>query len=300
VTGIDFENFVGIDWSGAKNEFQRGIQIAEFYKGDAHPLMKRTSSGQDWSRPSVFEFIASLKGSRTLIGIDFAFSVPWTDSDGSPFSCTEDFSSVYELWSYVDEFCNDEQFFYAGRVWRAPESPFRDFIWCASHCGQRGREDFFRKTERMARSRGLNPKSVYRMVGPQVGAGSFAGMRLLHALRSLGRIAVWPFEAIDAAEIVLVEVYPSALYHDAKCRRPTRNHSNSEFSAIVGKTLRHFGFDSGGAIPGRSIDAADAFVSCAALGHLAKQSEITVIPGDFRNEISKEGWIFGIPFECLA
>jgi hypothetical protein len=56
------------------------------------------------------------------------------------------------------------------------------------------------------------PESVFHLIGPsQVGLGSITGIAMLHRLRQMEGLAVWPFdsrERIDAAAAVLVEIFP--------------------------------------------------------------------------------------------
>lgn len=71
-----------------------------------------------------------------------------------------------------------------------------------------------RATELAAREGLARPKSVWQLAGAgAVGAQALTGVPVLARLRAAhpGRVAVWPFEAAEGAEVVLAEVYPSLL-----------------------------------------------------------------------------------------
>jgi hypothetical protein len=294
---LKFERFVGIDWSGAKNEFQRGIQIAELLDGRAGPQIKRPPSGEKWSRAEVLKYIASLADKPTLIGIDFAFSVPWADGKRPLPGCIAGLSRVDDLWRFVDEFCKDERFFYAGPIWRSDASPLRSFVLCPGHKGSQFFNDRLRLTDLAAKPR---PATIYKIVGAKtVGAGSFAGMRVLHALRQLGdkRISIWPFDSAEAARVVVAEVYPSAFYAMANQRRPNpKRDSEDAVEQIMQIVLGHFGISAKYSVTGMSGDQLDALTASAALGCLAKGPSAFQLPDSLLRDAVREGWIFGVPF----
>jgi hypothetical protein len=306
VRGVGFERFVGIDWSGAKGERQSGIQVFEV-SGRARSVKQssRPSGTKRWSRRDVFDFIGSLGGCRTLVGLDFAFSVPWNSSAGCIPACLAQFASARDLWEHIDTFCKDAAHYYGGPIWLKDESPFRPFIQFWSKKIEYKREIekacLFRRTEEFAKNRHLlnshsvRPASIYQLAGPQVGAGSFAGMRVLHALASTRNdVAIWPFDAIDKAAVVLVEIYPTLFYALAREeKRPTKDQIKSgHHKQVVRRVLEFWGVNNEVEIPSR-VDAIDAMVSAAAIYSLSQQPEHFCIPQD---EISaREGWIFGVP-----
>jgi hypothetical protein len=300
-----FDRFIGIDWSGAKAERQSGIQVAEVHKTSCPQLRRPPNGKKRWSRHDVLTFIASLNDCRTLIGIDFAFSVPWDSGAGCLPACLTELANARDLWERINDVCKKEPHFYGGPIWDEG-SPFRPFIHFWSKKKQYEREfrgaSLFRKTEQSAKSHpllrkcSLRPASIYQMTGPQVGAGSFAGMRVLDTLVSeLKDIAIWPFDSIDSAPVVLIEIYPALFYALACEKRPTKDKIKSDdHKQIVRRVLKHWGvIDNKVEIPSR-VDAIDAMVSAAALSFLAKQSDRFSIPYD--RITAKEGWIFGVPF----
>ena len=56
---MDFDSFVGIDWSGDKNNFQKGISIALCEKGSAVPKIIRPDI-RYWSRSMLLKWIFEL------------------------------------------------------------------------------------------------------------------------------------------------------------------------------------------------------------------------------------------------
>lgn len=295
----EFQRFIGIDWSGRKDKFHDGIKVAHFSKGMAHPELVRPRASTNWSRSAVAEYILSLRNQRTLIGMDFAFSVPWAPESsysltpGQPINCAAD------LWRLVDVLCSGELDLFAGPIWLSPLSPFRPYIrhYQSGHVGALYERKRYRETEKTIEAV-CRPISIYHMTGAQVGMGSFAGMRLLHFLKANKKptIAIWPFERIQGAEIVLAEVYPSLFYAQAGTKRPSKRISEPEFFRRIQVALEHFGFSSGAHEAGRSIDAADALVIAAALSAPAMQADAFNIPFDVAKEKVREGWIFGAAF----
>lgn len=296
-----FDRFIGIDWSGAAGEYQAGIQVATIDADAKRLRLIRPSRGLHWSRESVLEFITSANDRRTLVGFDFAFSLPWNRDLQSLPLCFGGLQSARQLWAFIDDLCSGSTFLHAGPIWLSPDSPFRPFIKFWSRPSQYQGDLFnggqLRKTEIAAQASGLRPKSVYRLVGHQVGAGSFAGMRLLNriARKQSKDIAVWPFDRIETAKIVIAEIYPSAFYQLAGYTRPTpRQVKSAAHAPIVADVLKFFGARHGERIP-NSTDAIDALISAAAMMRLS-QSAALMPSFDDPDISSNEGWIFGVPF----
>ncbi|MFN3281229.1 MAG: molybdopterin molybdenumtransferase MoeA, partial [Tabrizicola sp.] len=75
----------------------------------------------------------------------------------------------------------------------------------------------FRTTERVARAAGVAPKSVWQLAGAgAVGAQTLTGLPVLARLRATHGAAVWPFEPIATARVVMAEVYPALLPPDRR------------------------------------------------------------------------------------
>lgn len=292
MTDVKFERFVGIDWSGSKGRYHKSIQIVEYCWGDIRPKVLRPKDGNYWSRSAVVEYIESLRTRpTTLVGIDFAFSIP------TPYP-NPDLSYVRELWSLVDDICvamldDDVREYYAGPVWSSEASPFRPYFRYPGHRGDLFDGKRLRRTEKATTPRAT---SVYKLMYSQVGRGSFAGMRVLKSLSPSADcgIAVWPFDKIDRSKIVIVEIYPSAFYPMVQCRRPNPEKQTREaVEEVIARVVQHFGV--GRPEPELSTqDEIDAYVTAAALSHFSKDASNFSVPRHLQAAASQEGWIFGI------
>lgn len=282
----EFERFVGIDWSGSKAKWQRGIAVAEC---DAAGRCKiRRPPFRGWRRSEVAIYVAALPPA-TLVGIDFAFSLPWPE--GGPFpSMLSQPGDVFELWSEVDTICEDQADFYAGPLFRPAGGHLAPYMFTKLHGADLWRGGEFQASRLRFTEMQLSPapNSAFKIVGAKtVGPGSFAGMRLLHHLRAaLGSsLLVWPFEQVDRSRVVVCEVYPSAFYL-AKGSKRTRDASQ----------LAHVIAQYGGVIEGdcQSQDEADALVSAAALRSLSSGPDAFGLPAGMHDRVNREGWIFGV------
>jgi hypothetical protein len=286
-----FDRFIGIDWSGAKKCFG-GIQVAEFVRGARNPQLLSLSGEKFWNRAQIARYLTSLTDKRTLVGIDFAFSLP------TPFPIAN-LESVRDLWAFVDDFCiassGEIGDYYAAAVWLSPTSPFRPYFRYGDYCGDLFNGRRLRRTEQVSQPRGC---SVYKLMYSQVGRGSFAGMRVLRSLspRRGGEIAIWPFDDISACPVVIAEVYPSAFYPLAGHKRPNPgSKKQAEIANVVDTVLDHFKVTCGDERP-KSQDEIDAYVTSAALAHLSNDITNFLIPARLQELVTREGWIFGVPF----
>jgi hypothetical protein len=294
-----FDRFIGIDWSGAAGEHQAGIQVAQIDSDTKRLRLVQPPGGSRWSRTNVLDFITAATDGQTLVGVDFAFSLPWNrDLECLP-ACLSGLAGARQLWGFIDDFCGDIPFLHAGPIWQSRESPFRPFIKFWSHANHYQGDLFdggqLRKTEIAAQASGLRPKSVYRLAGHQVGAGSFAGMRLLNRIARTHStdIAIWPFDEIETANVVIAEIYPAAFYRLADRSRPTpRQVKSGAHAGISTDALKFFNARYGEKIPD-SIDAIDALISAAAMMRLA-QSSALLASFDDPDISGNEGWIFGV------
>jgi hypothetical protein len=283
-----FGRFVGIDWSGAKGASHRGIQVAEIESNSCCPRLRAAPNGRRWSRSDIIEYIGKLQDKPTLVGIDFAFSVPW--DKGSKFA--RELSDAKALWSLVDSICVGTPHLYAGPVWTAEDSPFRPFIF-HYETGHKG-ERYDRKNRRVVERREGNAISVYHMAGPQVGASSFSGMRTLHHLtKSYGEtVAIWPFDKVDCTKTTVVEIYPSFFYRKAGAKRPSSNDLQASNYAEIDRALKYYRAERGIEDVYRSVDQVDAVIAAAALKRLADEASFE-IPASVDLDL-REGWIFGV------
>jgi hypothetical protein len=291
---ISFRRFVGIDWSGAKGPTHSGIQVAEIAVDAASPRLICPPNGSKWSRHGVMEYIVQLSDQPTLVGIDFAFSVPWGGSN-ELFEQPR-MTDARALWALIDRLCDEAPHLYAGPVWTAADSPFRPYIFHHRTKHRGGRYD--RLNLREVDKREGNAISVYHMVGPQVGAGSFAGMRMLHQITKAhgDNVAIWPFDVVDESKTAVVEIYPSFFYRRAGARRPSTGDLAKSNHGEIDRTLSYYGAKRSAETDGcRSVDQADALISAAALRRLANGYAFE--SPESRNFDLREGWIFGVPLD---
>lgn len=189
---------LAVDWSGrAGPDQKKTIYLAEV--SPVRQTLMRLENGR--TRWEVVELlIAEAAEDRNLIvGFDFAFSLPeW-------YLAALGLTSVRDLWALLSEEALTPRMVEVGLVeWmRAPEPPF----WSSTKTASRltpGQE--FRRTERELRRPGVQPKSVFQLVGAgQVGRGSLYGMQALHRLSQAG-FSVWPFD--EPRYPLVLEVFP--------------------------------------------------------------------------------------------
>lgn len=281
-----FDRFLAIDWSGAMGERQRGIQIAYLdNNSDTGPVLLRLPDAKNWGRVVIKNLLGKLArgNQRTLVGLDFCFSVPWPEEGPLP-EGQHQIGTVEELWALVEAICSGEAHYYAGPAVRNLNSSFAPYIMCDRYRGPEFRFDRFRETECR-----LSPKpaSIYHCMGAkQAGPGSFAGMRMFNALRAVNdpRIAIWPFDPIENANVVLCEMYPGLFYQMAGMKRAYDH-------ATIRNTLAYF---HSGSPPQMNIqDEADAVIAAAALRALSADVNLFTHPPALA-AAHKEGWIFGL------
>lgn len=285
---LGFARFVAIDWSGARGKRYAGIAIAECEPGDAAPRLVEHPSGW-WLRTAVAEWLlASLERGPALVGIDCAFSLPF--SVAARYFADSEQATVFGLWDLIDAVSTAEPDFggapfvehpdYGADFWRAGLQP----DWY---------RDPHRLTERACRADGLgSPQSPYKLIGSkQVGKGALAGMRVLRALRGAApdRVSVWPFGELAPDRMVLTEIYPRLfLKRTGFGLRKIRDGSDLD-TALAALGSRPLG------LAGEVSDhAADALVSAAGLRHLAVNPAVWAPAGMDALARRMEGWIFGV------
>ncbi len=204
-----FEEFIGIDWSGAKQPVKtHSISLASCQSADASAPIALESS---LSRQDVYEqILARCQSShKTLIGIDCNFSYCYKVGK-------EQFSHdarYTDLWKEVENLNIEQTNFFAGECWK--QESFKKYFWTEGK-----QPDWFnieslqRATEARAHAQEFGkPESPFKLIGAkQVGKGGLAGMRLLRALKEKcgDALAIWPFEMdkVQKAKVVIAEIYP--------------------------------------------------------------------------------------------
>ena len=111
-----------------------------------------------------------------------------------------------------------------------------------------------RRTERELRAPGIQPKSVFQLVGGgQVGRGSLYGMQQLHRLADAG-FSVWPFD--EPRLPLAIEIYPRLVYG------PLRRNDRAARSRFLARA----GLDDPAGSASATEDAFDATVSAHWIG----------------------------------
>jgi hypothetical protein len=245
---------MAVDWSGRSGPDQRGaLWLAEAVDGE----LVRLEGGR--TRAEVVEVLiaAAERDPNLIVGFDFAFSLPaWYLQVRR--------LTPRQLWALVaDEALTPAMRRYGLARWmNAPEAPF----WTMSQDHARLLpEQEFRRTENDMRLPGVQPRSVFQLVGAgQVGRGSLYGMQALHRLTGAG-FHVWPFDR--PAVPLIVEIFPRVL------TGPVRKSSQSERARYLQATplppeLRR--------LAAGSEDAFDAAISAVVMA--ARVEELTALP----------------------
>ncbi len=285
----DFTHFVGIDWSGAKGTSHKGLAVAICDRTGAVEMVAPPMLAANWSRYDLAAWIASGcglgGGARILIGIDSAFSLPHADKnyylpEMKAVPCAR------TVWEHVEGTCPlDNDFYGVGFTER-----YRDYV----HLPYIGKGDSYERrmriTETLCVESGMGPcESVYHLIGPsQVGMSAFSTMRMLHWLQGQGGVAVWPFDDVTNAPIVLVEIYAALFAKLGGHRGKIRDHER--LSSVL-KALDCPNYAGNHVIDNHMTDA---LITAAGLRYIHGESKYWN-PGRLSTKVREtEGWIFGI------
>lgn len=281
---MNFARFVALDWSGARRA--NGIAVAVCKPGRGSPLLISPPDGRRWSRLQALDWVsAQVRRERTLVGFDFAFSLPFGRArryfdQADP--------SVLDLWSLIDGVGGEAADLWGGDF--ALDPRFTADFW-RSGARPAGYVEPHRATEEACRKAGLGaPESPYKLIGAkQVGLGALSGMRVLHRLQAAA--AVWPF-ADRSGRSVLVEIYPRLFIRQAGAgNRKVRDWGD------LAAVLHALGSDAprAGGLPPPSDHDTDALVAAAGLRALAEDGRVWDAPRHDSEALRREGWIFGVP-----
>jgi hypothetical protein len=230
---------VAVDWSGRAGAEQRQtIWMAEAI-GDE---LVRLEGGRTRSELIELLIAEADRDPNLIVGLDFAFSLPgWYLWDRQ--------LTPHQLWALLaDEALTPAMRRYGLTRWmNSPELPF----WTTTQAHARLRPDqLFRRTENEMRVPGVQPKSVFQLVGAgQVGRGSLYGMQALHRLTGAG-FRVWPFD--PPALPLVVEIYPRVLTGPVRKTSPSERERYTE-AITMAPDLRR--------LAAASEDAFDAAIS---------------------------------------
>ena len=283
-----FDKFIGIDWSGDKNNFQKGISVAECIKGNKVPQIVKPLDYKYWTRTTLIEWLdKEIKSQRNLIGFDFAFSYPFYDRSSYFPGIKDSPINSEKLWKLIEDTNTNVKNFYGGEIWASKTygNFFNSPKLKGSHFASRRR-----CTERFAKKKILSPSPTFNCVGPgAVGTGTLAGMRILNLLKN--KTKIWPFDKLDfATKTVVVEIFPSYYFRLSKIKPEKKVGYTIE---NINKSLQFFNskpLKKDQIIGGPDQDDADSIISSAALRFLSTDKKNWNVPKSSK----KEGWIFGV------
>jgi hypothetical protein len=286
-----FQQFVAIDWSGARGERHAGIAVA-IASGTAAPELVRP--GHRWSRGEVAGWLAQRAedDADMLVGFDFsagfahrdqgAYFPGWADSPGD----------MRALWALAERLCTADRHLGVDGFLAHPETR-RHFRHAKGDVGDRfgtgiGR---LRVVEAHQRTSGQTASwSNFNLVGAgQVGKASLAGMRLLQRLHP--QMPFWPLDPIPASGPLLIEIYTSVAARAAGMRPGL---SKIRDGAALDAALAMLGSPPARIAGTISDHAADALLTAAWLRAVAGDAELWSPPLLDDRLAQTEGWTFGI------
>jgi len=288
----NFDQFIGIDWSGAKTPvFNKAISVSLAYQGSAPPSLV----AGPWSRQKVADWIINLSKNqkRILIGVDCNFGYAATTIQ-KQFGTQ---ATHKDLWDTVESACHNEPNFFAQKFWA--NLAYAPDFWVSGKMRD-GFEMPRRQTEIICYESGFGkPESPFKLIGAkQVGKGGLSGMRMAHYLKKMlgHKIAFWPFEMelVNKANIVVTEIYPRQFL-----MRSGHGMTKIRDLADLNQTLRFLDAKPYSNATLLSDHDTDSLASAAGLRYLCGSLEN--IPKDIShppimsyNAQHLEGWIFGV------
>ncbi len=290
---MEFDLFVGIDWTGAQPA--RAVAVAACDpSGLVSPVWPRD---RFWQRREVADWIAAQvhAGRRVLAGFDFGFAMPWVDGVGYLDGRVPDVTDMFALWDLIDQASDGAEDDFAGAAVHDPR--LLPSFWVngptPAHWGDGSTKR--RRVEVVAAETGAGtPVSLFKLAAAskQVGKASLAGMRTLRRLRTLtgDRLAVWPVQQPAPGQSVVMEIYPTLFRKQALggVRKITGR------AAMVG-ALAHFGCTLSPDLPEQFDDhIGDAIITAAGLSRLGDRASAWNPAGMTPDIARREGWIFGV------
>jgi len=283
-----FDAFIGIDWSGATGNYD-GIAIARCEAASSAPKLIGPPGARRWTRSNVASWICAEvnRSPRLLIGLDFAFGLPFEDRHGYLGGRARAVDSIFALWKLIDEsssadadfgctFANHPQ--YASLFWKSGPKPA---AW-----NQRKRRTEFACAEATQ----THPETVYKLLGSkQVGKASISGIRVLRHIRerSQGAVTFWPFEKVGGS--VMVEIYPTLFR-----KKATGSTAKLRTAKELNVALERFGSRRVAEAQHLSDHDTDALISAAGLRWIARNPSVWSQPELSTTRVQREGWIFGV------
>ena len=293
----NFDEFIAIDWSGAKTPINNPHISLAHCKADNFdmPTLPRVA----WSRQGIFDelLVRAKQNKRILVGIDCNFSF----CDAMVDKICGSSSKTNDLWAFIDDICHHSPNFFAGNFWE--HDHYKNLFWTAgTQPTWFDKKKLQRRVEQICADKKLGePESPFKLIGSkQVGKGGMAGMRVFHQLKiMLGeRVAFFPFDdeaTLNKAELVLTEIYPRLFWMMAGLGRDKITNED-----LLKQGLSYFNVKPQMKnLMGLSNDQTDALISAAGLRFLCGNKAF--IPQNYTDfddlifkKIRKEGWIFGV------
>lgn len=288
-----FSKVITIDWSGSEKPIRtKSISMAVCDLKHKVLFLEKPSAASNWSRYDVFEYLCKLPTKeQILIGVDCNLGY----SQEIALSQFGDDYSYLDLWSEVNRLNSSLSNFYAKGFWTHPR--YRHLFWSEGPKPQ-SFVHYERLTEKYCRLEGHgHPESPFKLIGPkQVGKGGLCAMRMLINLKArLGsQLAIWPFEDVRKAKIVIAEIYPRLFlrsYGQAIQKVRTK--------VDLVKLLGHFDLKMNVQNQDINEHSADALISAAGIYEMYKSnktlSRYLCLPArPHKRRIEREGWIFGV------
>lgn len=193
-----FDNFIGIDYSGAKTPLSRLAQL-QIYKADnkngPYKVELPQKRKRNWCRKEITSFVRDILTSKnnTIIGIDHGFSFPFD------YFARNNLKNWHQMLAFFTEnWLTDHD------AMTVEEARIR--------LGSAGNNTEYRLTERWMPS----AKSVFHFdVQGSVAKSTHAGLPWIYRLRQDSNIIktthFWPFDGIKVApgKNVVAEIFPS-------------------------------------------------------------------------------------------
>ncbi|MDE1147562.1 MAG: hypothetical protein PW843_13250 [Azospirillaceae bacterium] len=298
-----FDDYVGIDWTGALPA--RGIAIAHGVPSDGR-IHLVPPPGRHWTRRQAMDWVAGrvraahAAGRTVLIGIDCGFSLPFVPGLGYLDGRVPGVGDVFALWDLVDQAAGDgpgaEDFCGTPALadprlgpsfWLAGKRPAH---WTDEEGG--GKRRLVELVS--ARTGAGHPVSVFNLAAAskQVGKASLAGMRSLRYLKGrLGdALAVWPAEGAQMdGRSAVAEIFPTLF------RRRAVGLAKIRDRVMLDAALAWFGCHAAPDLPPAFDDhAGDAMIAAAGMMRLAERDAVWAPIGLDPGTARREGWIFGV------
>lgn len=297
----NFDQFVAIDWSGARGARHKGIALAvasthadQAPADHPAPAPSLIRPHHLWSRQEVLDWLFQQadQNANMLIGFDFSSSFAFHDQGAYFPHWSDSPADSPSLWALIDDICQADPDLSAPSFLAHPDA-HRHFRHGGGIVG-----DLFgqgggrlRYVEHHQRATGQAASvSNFNLVGAaQVGKASLSGMRVLHHIRP--HIPLWPLDPIPSSGPLLVEIYTSIAARAAM--RPKGRSKIRDLSQLQ-QALANLGSQPAEHIGPVTDHQSDAILTAAWMRKVAKNPDYWS-PSPLTDKIAaQEGWTFGI------